>query len=345
MYGDEEEALFHSYPHAMYFVQSPSTVSHANSTDCRNPDSAFLSPFNPTPSNPNPTPNNPNTSISTVHCPEVSRFTLSRYSSSRGSNNSFLHDKKIPYDLRSHGNGADSVDNRMIDGPDEEEGDDDEGGDGRDGIFPSGGGGGPRRRPSSSLLCVCFQIMWRMMVSLGVAMLVFFLFTKPPPPKMSVQMAGIRQFGLGEGTDNSGVVTKILTSNCSLDLEIENRSKFFGLHLRPPTIDIAFGRLTFATSLGPALYVEADSLETFRLYVGTKNKAMYGAGRDMQDMLESGKGLPLIIRVRLRSSIRVIWNIVRPRYRHHAECLLVLGGTYDRRHHSHAYNSTCTTSS
>lgn len=63
-----------------------------------------------------------------------------------------------------------------------------------------------------------------------------------------MQMAGIGEFGLGEGVDGSGVTTKILTCNCSINLIIDNKSKLFGLHIHPPTIQMRFGRLPFALS-------------------------------------------------------------------------------------------------
>ncbi|PQP96446.1 uncharacterized protein Pyn_01936 [Prunus yedoensis var. nudiflora] len=115
-------------------------------------------------------------------------------------------------------------------------------------------------------------------------------------------MAGIGEFGLGEGVDGSGVTTKILTCNCSINLIIDNKSKIFGLHIHPPTIQMRFGRLPFALSHGPKLYAAESGSSKFKLYVGTRNKPMYGAGRSMQDMLESGKGLPLVLRVSLHSS-------------------------------------------
>lgn len=56
----------------------------------------------------------------------------------------------------------------------------------------SGGGGGWWRyfsfRTSSSCLWICLQISWRLMVSLGAALLVFCIATKPPPPKMSIDV-------------------------------------------------------------------------------------------------------------------------------------------------------------
>ncbi|KAK8622189.1 hypothetical protein V6N13_097813 [Hibiscus sabdariffa] len=82
---EQEGLMFQSYE-CPYYVQSPSTVSHENSTDIRNPatedqSALTLHSHSPTPSE--------------SKNPDVSRFTLSRYSSSRGSNNSFLHHKSI----------------------------------------------------------------------------------------------------------------------------------------------------------------------------------------------------------------------------------------------------------
>ncbi|KAF8403824.1 hypothetical protein HHK36_011930 [Tetracentron sinense] len=328
--GEDQEALFNSYPCAVYYVQSPSTVSHANSAECRNNESAFLSSFQSDNFINNPT-------INTNQ--EVAQFTLSRYSSSRGSNNSFLHEKKIAYDLQSHGTGTENGETRRRVICDDEVEDDDYDGEeeGRKkgcwrffsfGTYPS-------------CMWICLQISWRILVSLAAALLVFYIVTKPPPPKMSIKLAEVHQFGLGEGVDGSGVTTKILTCNCSMDLVIDNKSKIFGLHIHPPFMEMTFGRLSFANSQGLELYAESDNSRTFKIYVGTRNKAMYGAGRSMQDMLESGKGLPLVIRMKLRSSFRVVPNLIMPRFHHRAECLLVLYNRYDKRHRTQVYTSRC----
>lgn len=69
---------------------------------------------------------------------------------------------------------------------------------------------------------------------------------------------------------------------------------------------------------------------------------MYGAGRNMQDMLQSGKGLPLLLRVHLTSTFHVVWGLIKPKFHHQIECLLHLHNTYNKRHRTQAYNSTCT---
>ncbi|EYU27051.1 hypothetical protein MIMGU_mgv1a0266181mg, partial [Erythranthe guttata] len=74
---------------------------------------------------------------------------------------------------------------------------------------------------------------------------VFFVNIERPNVKL---IGGIGGFRLAEGVDGSGVSTKILSCNCSIDLIIENKSKLFGLHINPPFIQLLFGHLPFAVS-------------------------------------------------------------------------------------------------
>lgn len=216
MEGEDQEALFSSYPcAALYYVQSPSTASHANSnpSDRRHSsESAILSPF-------------PNEN-------RTREATLSRYSSSHGSNNSFLHDKKITYHIQGHDSILKSGRLKIVDRI---------GGD--DGLWRY-----IALDPSSSCCCIVFQVMWRLLLSISVALLVFFLVTKPPPPTVSFKIVGFKQFSLGEGLDNTGVVTKILSSNCSVKMTIDNNSKVFDLHIRPPALKMVFGSMILAQS-------------------------------------------------------------------------------------------------
>ncbi|XP_031273806.1 uncharacterized protein LOC116132288 isoform X1 [Pistacia vera] len=250
---DQETPIFHSYPCA-YYVQSPSTISHANSSDIRGHTAIESAIYSPTRSETNTTTATTTTFLNKNNL-EVSRFTLSRYSSSRGSNNSFLHDQKKaiaddhdgPTDIDHESTGQNRqiiVDHHHGNGDDEEDEDWHYGSNYKKGIwwryFSF--------RRSNSCAWISLQISWRLLFSLGIALLVFYISTKPPTPKISIKKAEIHEFGLGEGVDGTGVTTKILTCNCSIDLLIDNKSKLFGLHIHPPTMEMSFGRLPFASS-------------------------------------------------------------------------------------------------
>ncbi|KAE9590466.1 hypothetical protein Lal_00023208 [Lupinus albus] len=335
---DNEGLIYQTYP-CPYYVHSPSTLSHANSADIRSniqnePEFTFHSPIRPdTHMLSNPT-----------HEEDPSRFALCGYSaSSRGSSHSFMHHKKISYD----GENGDANRLVIIDNDDNDDDDDDDEKH-EEGLFyeyyyEKRKGGWMRYfsyRNSDSCAWIWLQMSWRIVVSFVVALFVFYIATKPPPPNVSIQVARIPEFKLGEGVDRSGVTTKILTCNSSMNLIIDNKSRFFGLHIRPPIMDMKFSILPFAFSHGPELYAESG-LTIFKLQVGTRNKPMYGAGRSMQDLLDSGRGLPIIIQVRVRSSFKVVPSLINPTFHHRLQCMVLLNKAYNIKHRSQAFKSTC----
>ncbi|KAL8031764.1 hypothetical protein ABFX02_13G048800 [Erythranthe guttata] len=195
---EEVESLFRSYPYAaLYLVQSPpSTVnSHATASSNYNHLHHLNSCNNNSP--------------------------ISHYSSSRGSNNSFLQDgdKKK---LHSHEALRNEEKRGWI-------------------KYLSFG-------YSNSGMWILVQLSWRFLLSLIIALFVFYIAAKPPPPNIFIKIGGIGGFRLAEGVDGSGASTKILSCNCSIDLIIENKSKLFGLHINPPFIQLLFGHLPFAVS-------------------------------------------------------------------------------------------------
>jgi len=184
---DHEALMYQSYP-CPYYVQSPSTLSHANSADIRNqndPESTFHSPIRSETHPLNPTHEED----------EASRFVLRRYTSSRGSSHSFSHHKKVSYD-GSHVTATENGDvNRfvVVDGGENgrDESESREGGSFFEYYYGERKGGWKRYfsyRNSDSCAWIWLQMWWRILVSFGTALLVFYIATKPPSPSVSVEV-------------------------------------------------------------------------------------------------------------------------------------------------------------
>ncbi|XP_054793784.1 uncharacterized protein LOC129299349 isoform X2 [Prosopis cineraria] len=295
----------HPYPCPAYFVQSPSATTLTQN----------------------------DAESSTFHSP------------ARGSVHCYHHHKKVSYD-ESHATAPTENDgdiNRLIimnrnRGDDDEEEDD---------VFDYDWRKekGWRRywtyRNTDSWAWIWIQISWRLLVSLSVALLVFYIATKPPPPVLSLEIEGVREFKLGEGVDRSGVSTKILNCNCSINLGVLNKSKFFRLHIHPPLLHMSFSLLPFALSHGrEELYAESGTT-IYEMEVGVKNKAMYGAGREMEDLLESERGLPIVVGVSVRSTYRMVPSLINPKFHHNLQCLILLHNHYDTKHRTQLFNTTC----
>ena len=193
---DHEALIYHTTYPCAYYVQSPSTLSHANSaTDIRNIQNDAESSLFHSPIRSETHPSNP------THIEDPSRcYALSRYSSSRGSS-SFLHHKKISYDDGgSHGTATENGDvNRLIIVDGNGHGGDDDDDSDYDDVFDYGKRRGKWKRyfsygKSDSCVWISLQISWRLLLSLGVALLVFYLSTKPPPPTVSIEVLTIKIF-------------------------------------------------------------------------------------------------------------------------------------------------------
>ncbi|XP_021739268.1 uncharacterized protein LOC110705673 [Chenopodium quinoa] len=196
----------------------------------------------------------------------------------------------------------------------------------------------------SSYVWIGLQLLWRFLLSAMLALLVFYLVTKPPPPHISVKVIGVNQFELTEGVDLTGVATNFLSCNLSMALIIDNRSKVFGLHILPPIINVYYGRVPFVMSRGANMYVRSREWREMSVSAGTTKKAMYGGGRNMEDMLNSQTGLPLFVTLKFSSYIRVVQNLIQSHFHHQAHCLLLLRNLNDQQHHTtltHSVNTTC----
>jgi hypothetical protein len=175
---DHETLTYQTYP-CGYYVQSPSTVSHANSVDIRSSiqndaESTFHSP-----------------NRSETHPTNPNSLALCRYSSSGGSNHSFLHHKKISYDGTVTEDDDDHHlvivdDSGSVVSDEEEKGLFDE-------YYCEKNEGGWKRyfsyHNTDSYAWILLQVGWRVMVSFGFALLVFYIATKPPPPKFSLEVS------------------------------------------------------------------------------------------------------------------------------------------------------------
>ena len=53
-------------------------------------------------------------------------------------------------------------------------------------------------------------------------------------------------FYAGEGTDHSGVPTKLLTTNCSLHISVYNPATMFGIHVTSGPIHLSYSEISIA---------------------------------------------------------------------------------------------------
>lgn len=57
----------------------------------------------------------------------------------------------------------------------------------------------------------------------------------------------MNNFYAGEGTDTTGVPTKLVTTNCTLKLIMYNHASMFGIHASANPVQLIFSEITIAS--------------------------------------------------------------------------------------------------
>lgn len=57
----------------------------------------------------------------------------------------------------------------------------------------------------------------------------------------------MHNFYIGEGSDSTGVPTKMLTMNSSVEMSVYNPATFFGIHVSSTPVNLMYSQLAAAT--------------------------------------------------------------------------------------------------
>ncbi|MQL91735.1 hypothetical protein Taro_024346 [Colocasia esculenta] len=107
--------------------------------------------------------------------------------------------------------------------------------------------GGLSRRCQVVLAFVCFVLLFT------VFCLIIWGASRPYKPDVVVKSLVVDDFYYGEGSDNTGVPTKMITVNCSLKISVYNPAPTFGIHVSSSAVNLVYSQITVAT--GEASYI------------------------------------------------------------------------------------------
>lgn len=169
------------------------------------------------------------------------------------------------------------------------------------------------------LSCIVFLIVF---------ILFFWLICRPSHPELTLKNVVFHNFYMGEGTDASGVPTKLLSLNCSVQLSFHNPSKYFGVHVIPVEAVLALSQLEVARG-EISKYFQAKGTRKIIPVVAQSTKIpLYGAGNTISNGDGSTKqGIPLSMTASLHSQYYVVGKMIKPKYLNQVVCNIVLDST------------------
>ncbi|GJN38200.1 hypothetical protein PR202_gb27220 [Eleusine coracana subsp. coracana] len=119
-------------------------------------------------------------------------------------------------------------------------------------------------------------------------------------PTVIVKSLTVHNFYVGEGTDRTGVPTKLVTLNCSLHINVHNPSTMFGIHFNK-------------------FYQPRTSTRLASVVLHGDKTPLYGAGATL-DLSNTGAAVPLTLELAVRTRGYVIGKLVRVSHVKHVKC-------------------------
>uniref|UniRef100_A0A0E0DXE9 Late embryogenesis abundant protein LEA-2 subgroup domain-containing protein n=1 Tax=Oryza meridionalis TaxID=40149 RepID=A0A0E0DXE9_9ORYZ len=170
---------------------------------------------------------------------------------------------------------------------------------------------GLSRRCQIVLGFLCFVLLFT------VFCLIIWGAARPYEPDVVVKSLTMDDFYAGEGTDHSGVPTKLVTLNCSLHIAVYNPASMFGIHVTTGPIRLLYSEI----SIGVGQPRKSHRLVTAVVH-GNK-VPLYGAGGGLM-LSSSGGAVPLTLDFDLTSRGYVIGRLVRVTHKVHVTCPIVV---------------------
>ncbi|MCO5549341.1 hypothetical protein L7F22_002810 [Adiantum nelumboides] len=160
------------------------------------------------------------------------------------------------------------------------------------------------------LACVAFLFLF---------ILFFWLICRPSSPALSVKNIVFHNLYVGQGADASGVPSMLLTVNSTVQIDYENRSRYFGAHLDPLSVDYRYSELTVASTEMDGYVQGKSSRKVIPIGVRALKVPLYGASTISSEKKPS---VPVTAMVSVCSRYYIVGQIVKSRFCTSIECNL-----------------------
>ncbi|CAN1331130.1 hypothetical protein LINPERPRIM_LOCUS35210 [Linum perenne] len=171
----------------------------------------------------------------------------------------------------------------------------------------------------------CWVLLW----IIGF-FIIFFAFcfiiwgaSRPFKPLFFVKSLTIHNLYLAQGSDMTGVPTKMLTTNCSVGMKVYNPASFFGIRVSSTLLHLMFSELIVATGQLRSYYQPRKSHRAVSVNVNGMKVPLYGAGANLMRSAGGEVQIPVKLAFQVRSKGFVVGKLVKSWHTQRISCHLV----------------------
>ncbi|KAI9162543.1 hypothetical protein LWI28_028368 [Acer negundo] len=130
--------------------------------------------------------------------------------------------------------------------------------------------------------------------------------SRPYKAEISVKSLLVNNFYVGEGSDSTGVPTKMLTVNGSLRISVYNPATLFGIHVSSTHVNLVYSEIVVATGQLKKYYQPRKSHRTVSVNLEGNKVPLYGAGSSLSVNSQTGGEVSLTLKFEIKSKGEVV---------------------------------------
>ncbi|KAF8643686.1 hypothetical protein HU200_066746 [Digitaria exilis] len=167
----------------------------------------------------------------------------------------------------------------------------------------------------------CVAALWlsAIVVAFTVVCLVVWGAARHYKPSVVVRGLTVHNFYAGEGTDRTGVPTKLVTLNCSLKINVHNPSTMFGIHVSSSSIRLMYSEIAVANGQLDRFYQPRTSHRVASAILHGEKTPLYGAGATLGSSNAGGR-VALTLELAVRTRGFVMGKLVRVTHARRVKC-------------------------
>ncbi|XP_076936748.1 uncharacterized protein LOC143604031 [Bidens hawaiensis] len=174
------------------------------------------------------------------------------------------------------------------------------------------------RRLQALMALLCFIVLFTILC------LIIWGAARPYKAEITVKSLAVNNLYIGEGSDSSGVITKMLTFNGSLRLGVHNPATFFGIQVSSTPVNLIYSEIVVATGQLKKYYQERKSTRTAIVNLQGTKVPLYGAGSGLVISDTGIFEIPLMLEFVIRSKGEVVCKLVTTKLRRQVSCNMTL---------------------
>ncbi|XP_047336265.1 uncharacterized protein LOC124939853 [Impatiens glandulifera] len=154
--------------------------------------------------------------------------------------------------------------------------------------------------------------------------------SRPFKAQVSVKSLSMDNIYVGEGSDSTGVLTKMMTMNGTLRISVYNPATFFGIHVSSTPINLLYSDIPVGTGQLKKYFQSRKSHKIAVVNIQGTKVPLYGADATLVASTKDGIQVPLTLEFEIRTRGNVVGKLVRTTHKRKVSCEVIIDSTSNK---------------